>query len=148
MSNFANDVLEFHRRFGLPVPGAANPPNLPSREVIEFRLKFMREELEETERAVAAGDLVGVADGLVDLIYVAIGTAWFCGLPLCAVWDEVHAANLRKVRTPSADASKRGSAWDVVKPIGWRGPDVAGVLNRYSSRLAWAVTDEDERDAP
>jgi predicted HAD superfamily Cof-like phosphohydrolase len=61
-------------------------------------------------------------DGLVDLVYVAIGTAYMHGFDFQSAWDRVHEANMKKIRAPSAEASKRKSSFDVVKPEGWEPP--------------------------
>jgi len=42
------------------------------------------------------GDLVGVADGLADVLYVVIGTAVAYGIDIQEVFDEVHRSNLSK----------------------------------------------------
>lgn len=51
------------------------------------------------------------------------------------LWDDVQRANMSKVRAKSAAESKRGSAWDVVKPAGWIGPRteelVASFVNAF-----------------
>jgi len=50
-----------------------------------------------------------------------------------SAFTEVQRANLAKERAAGATdrRSKRGSGLDVVKPEGWRPPDVAGVLRRH-----------------
>ena len=48
------------------------------------------------------------------------------GIPLGAVFDEVHAANMRKVG-PDGTVTRRPDG-KVIKPEGWKGPVVAGVL--------------------
>lgn len=58
--------------------------------------RYLLEELGETLDALLTGDTEGYADGLADLVYVAIGAALRCCIPLPAVWAEVHAANMRK----------------------------------------------------
>jgi len=45
------------------------------------------------------------------------------------LWNEVQRANMSKVRASSESQSKRGSSLDVIKPEGWRGPDIQGVLD-------------------
>jgi predicted HAD superfamily Cof-like phosphohydrolase len=77
-------------------------------------------------------DHAGVFDGLIDLVYVAYGTAHFMGYPWTKGWRLVQRANMAKVRA-NADASNslRGHALDVVKPEGWKAPDIAGLLKRY-----------------
>ena len=121
-----NDIKEFHAKFDLK--GAEFPVRL-SPEVAHFRIKFMQEELNEYIDAVAYEDLVGQLDALVDLVYVALGTAYLQGLPFQAAWDEVHACNMRKVKAgPNGEGSKRGSPHDVIKPEGWKGPDYSNIL--------------------
>lgn len=122
--SFYGDVLEFHSKFDLPHPDNISARNL-TREEFDFRFGFMSEELIEYSQAWLEGDLVGAADALVDLIYVALGTAAFHGFPLDQVWAVVHEANMSKVRTPSKDASKRSSTLDVIKPDEWVSPNDA-----------------------
>jgi len=124
-------VGEFHVKFGLPTVADGPPRPLTDHE-FEFRSRFMREELDEYEDAVAEGDLAKAADALVDLVYVVLGTAHLHRFPFDEVFAEVQAANMRKVRASSAEESRRGSALDVVKPEGWTSPDVEGVLRRHS----------------
>jgi predicted HAD superfamily Cof-like phosphohydrolase len=128
VSNF-EDVGAFHKKFDLP-NGAPGPRDV-SMSVAYFRRKFLEEELEEFKDAQDRHDIVGIADALVDLVYVALGTAHFYGLPWEELWDEVQRANMKKVRALSADASKRGSVFDVVKPPGWQPPDLARILRQY-----------------
>lgn len=120
--SFYQDVCDFHARFGLPRPGVVSPRHLTAQER-EFRVGFMQEELNEYIEATRHGDLVKAADALVDLTYVVLGTAAFHGIPFDKIWDVVHAANMTKIRTPSARASKRGSEFDVIKPPGWVSPE-------------------------
>jgi dCMP deaminase len=129
-------VGEFHRKFGLPVSGPAEP-SVPDDDTLGFRLRFLREELAELEEASQRGDLEGFADALADLVYVAHGTAHLAGIPMDPVFREVHRANLSKERAAGASdpRSRRGHALDVVKPAGWRPPDVAGVLRSAAGRV-------------
>lgn len=121
MNNMLRDIKDFHEKFGLQYNGA---PRLLPPDVVEFRIKFMQEELNEYASAVADGDIVGQLDALVDLVYVALGTAYLQGLPFQRGWDEVQDANMRKVKAgPNGEGSKRGSPHDVIKPPGWKGPD-------------------------
>lgn len=123
------DVQDFHAKFGVPV---ASSPTIPDNETYKFRRKFMQEEIDEFEAAyldlkvgviTEAQALHEMADALVDLVYVAMGTADMMGLPWQKLWDEVQRANMSKVRATDASQSKRGSALDVVKPEGWVAPN-------------------------
>lgn len=146
MSEF-DDVRAFHERFGLLHP--VTPGHLTGRKLAE-RANFMLEELMEFAKAAGLttnvlyfadvicgrhrfefvpmddGDqnLDGQADALVDLVYVALGTAVQMGLPWTKLWDDVHRANMTKVR----GASDRAHV-DVVKPPGWQPPRTAEILD-------------------
>lgn len=120
-----NLVQEFHDKFDLPRP---ERPSMIDRETYEFRLKFMREELEEYVNAYEDGDLEGCFDALVDLKYVVDGTADLHGFPMDRGTGEVQRANMDKRRAESADESKRDSALDVVKPDDWAPPKMEAVL--------------------
>lgn len=148
--SFFHLVGDFNTKFDLPTAyGYYNtevPTNFELRRFPQFltidehhfRRKFMAEELEEFDAACAAGDLPKAADALVDLVYVALGTAHFMGLPFDELFAEVQRANLTKERT--SDPSKlsahargrdgRGGRQDIVKPEGWEGPKIAEVLEK------------------
>lgn len=118
--DFHADVLAFHAKFRPHLIGAT--PKDVDIETCLFRMRLIREEIDETTAAMAEGDLPGIADGIVDSIYVLIGAAITYGIDVRPVWDAVHAANMRKTAA--------GPAPKVAKPPGWEPPDVAGVLAR------------------
>ena len=119
------DVLAFQQKFKVPM---ASEPSFLDSSTFTFRLRFMQEELLEWELAHLAGNMHEAADALVDLAYVLHGTALMMGLPWPILWAEVQRANMEKIRAANADASKRKSALDVIKPEGWRGPDHTAAL--------------------
>lgn len=120
-------VGEFHDKFELP---RLEKPGLLSTEIMDFRLKFMQEELNEMKEGYEEGDLEMVADALVDLVYVVLGTAHFMGLPFEELFTEVHKANMTKIRAKVPSDSKRGTSLDIVKPVGWKTPDLLKILYR------------------
>lgn len=123
------DVLAFHRKFDLPTP---ETPQLLDSRTFAYRADFLIEEVAEFAAAHNAGDLSGAADALVDIAYVALGTAIMMGLPWRDLWNEVQRANMLKVRGKSDGSdSKRGSPLDVVKPPGWTPPDISAVLRKH-----------------
>jgi predicted HAD superfamily Cof-like phosphohydrolase len=142
MTNFG-DVGQFHHKFGLPsviFDGGPKPVNLEDdelQEVLQVRYNFMREELDEFMVGWTEDDIEQMADALVDLVYVAMGTAHFLGLPWEALWAEVQRANMKKVRATGDDdpLSKRHTRFDVVKPEGWRPPDLRRILNEFGWEL-------------
>ena len=126
MKKLLQDVENFQRDITGIEP--ADSPTLVSEEYVVARANFMDEEIREFVDAAMGGDMVGVADALADVIYVAVGTALSMGIPLDKVWDVVHAANMKKVK----GMTKRGIANDAVKPEGWVGPEraIAAILAR------------------
>jgi predicted HAD superfamily Cof-like phosphohydrolase len=117
-TNF-EDVHAFHEKYGL-----TTDPNVGNAEWLRFREKFLEEELTEFRKARYTGDHAEMFDALLDLVYVAMGTADGLGWDWQAGWDRVQAANMSKVRAERDGAnSKRGSGFDVVKPAGWKAPD-------------------------
>lgn len=122
------DVNACHYAFDLPI-GVQGPRFFDSGDV-QKRIDFLDEELTEFKEAVHNGDLAKAIDGLIDLVYVAKGTAIMFGVNAgiwAEAWNEVHAANMRKVKT-NIDNYHFGLA----KPEGWVPPDIEGVLRRHS----------------
>ncbi len=134
------DVYDFHRRFDLM---AAVVPRHLTRRKLKERAEFLLEELKEFCGAAGLSimpdrgdglpivvdyggdqDLAQQADALVDLVYVALGTAVMLGLPWDVLWADVQRANLAKVR----GTTKRGHTVDVTKPEGWVGPRTGAIL--------------------
>lgn len=112
------DIVDFHEKFDLAYDG---PPRLLSGEVFIFRSQFLYEEVTEYRGSTQTVDQL---DALVDLVYVALGTAYLQGFNFAEAWRRVHAANMQKVRATLASDSKRHFAYDVVKPEGWKQPDL------------------------
>ena len=119
------DVKAFQLKFNVPM---SHKPVFLTDSAFDFRVQFLKEELEEFRHAHLTRDMHGAADALVDLAYVLHGTALMMGLPWRKLWDEVQRANMEKIRATDASQSKRGSALDVIKPAGWVGPDHSEAL--------------------
>jgi predicted HAD superfamily Cof-like phosphohydrolase len=129
-----NDVGKFRQKFGLPHALNEASPALLTEEKFRFRYYFLHEEMLELYHAQEIKDLAKVADALVDLVYVAYGTAHLMGLPWEELWAEVQRANMSKVRAdgPNDPRSKRDTGEvDVVKPVGWVAPDLVSILKRH-----------------
>ena len=114
-------VLEFHRAFDVLVGRA---PASPDSGVVDLRLKLIKEELAELEAAMAEGNLIGIADGLADLLYVVYGTAVSYGMDIRPIFDEVHRSNMAKVGGAKREDGK------VLKPDGWAAPNLAPILEK------------------
>lgn len=124
------DIRAFHEKFKLGYNGS---PRELEQELGSFRIKFMQEELDEYREAYVRGDLEKQFDALIDLVYVALGTAYLQGLPFQEGWRRVHLANMAKVRAKKKEESKRGSEYDIVKPPGWTAPTFTDLLGTFNS---------------
>jgi len=116
----------------------ASTPTLQDARTRELRLDLLEEETWELYRATGGtdqqnlGDMPEIADALADIIYIAIGTAQVYGIDLRPVFAEVHAANMRKRGTDGKMV--RRADGKILKPEGWVGPDIAGVLRKQGWR--------------
>ena len=113
------NVAAFMRKFGAPV---LKTPTIAPPERAALRVELLTEEFIETINAIEREDLVEIADGLADLVYVALGTAHEYGIPLDRVWTEVHRTNMAKA------GGERREDGKILKPPGWTPPDIAGIL--------------------
>lgn len=119
------DIDEFSKKFRLP---QTDKPNLLKEELMRFRLEFMLEELLETIEAYEEDNLEEVFDGLLDMAYVVMGTAWMMNLDFEEGWNRVHHANMQKIRVENANESKRDSPYDCKKPADWKPPYLKDLL--------------------
>lgn len=121
--SWVDDVREFHELMEQP---SRTVPELPSDEERALRRRLLLEEVKEYIDADIYDDIVEIADGLADMIYIICGTALSYGIPLAEVFAEVHASNMAK-RGPDGRIVKREDG-KVLKPPGWSPPDIARIL--------------------
>jgi predicted HAD superfamily Cof-like phosphohydrolase len=98
-----NAVADFHRLFQHPVLAQ---PQLPPASRSALRMALLTEELTELQAAIAADDLVEVADALCDLQYVLAGAVLEFGLGerFKTLFDEVQRSNMSKACATVAEA--------------------------------------------
>ena len=97
--DWVKDINEMQYKYGVHKwihDNRDNKENL--RRYLEFRIDFLREELDETEAALVSMDSEEIVDGLIDLCVVAIGTLDAFGVDPYKAWDEILRANLSKER--------------------------------------------------
>jgi predicted HAD superfamily Cof-like phosphohydrolase len=118
-------VEEFHRTFGLMV--ADRPVARIPDEVLDLRVRLLEEELREYRLAAEAGDLVAVADGLTDLLYVLFGAYVTHGLQHLAepLLVEVHRSNMTKLDEAGRPILRNGK---VQKSSRFSAPELAPIL--------------------
>jgi predicted HAD superfamily Cof-like phosphohydrolase len=124
------DVADFHYKTHTPV---GVYPKIPSEKIKELRKELIGEEAKEVLEAIENDDLVKIADGLVDLVYVIVGTAIAYGIDLTPVWAVVHRANMEKVREGIKSESGK-----VLKPDGWKSPE-SEIKQILISQGRWGV---------
>ena len=115
LHDWQSDVQRFHEKFGL---NSATKPQAIDYDRMCLRWELHREEFEETQQALIDGNLVELADGICDLIYVLLGTAIESGIDVSPVWNEVQRTNMNKEGGAMREDGK------ILKPEGWEPPRV------------------------
>lgn len=145
-------VREFHRRIKAPIAAKPHKLNCDPASALSFSIRLgklsrdlalasngMRdvalgraalavEELAEWLAAHANGDLVAAGDALGDRLYVLVGDAVATGMPLGALFAEVHRSNMTKFPGITTGVG-RGVKGPTFVP-----PDIAAVLARFSTQ--------------
>jgi predicted HAD superfamily Cof-like phosphohydrolase len=145
--NEIEDITKFNQKFGFIV---GDFPQHLTNEKLKERIEFIFEEfmefvqgagflLCETDTGIAfmkssePQNMVEMADALIDLVYIAKGTAIMMGLPWEELWSDVQRANMSKER----GVGKRGHLVDVIKPEGWVGPRTLEILEDNAYVEEW-----------
>jgi len=125
MTDILKDIDNFHKKYGFEKNEKIDIPS--NSELINFRTAFLMEELAEYTNAITKKDAAGALDALVDIVYIALGTAWLFNLPFEKAWTEVQKANMSKIRAKDK-TGKRGTKFDVVKPKDWKAPNIEKII--------------------
>lgn len=144
-------------------------PELPEEKVVTLRIRLMVEELlgkiaapveairdeddhrytrlliqnksDELIASMIAGDLVGIADGLADVLYVVIGTAAAYGIDIQEVFDEVHRSNLSKTVWSEEEQRyliEKDEFGKAIKPPTYSPADIKPIIDRQiANGQAW-----------
>jgi predicted HAD superfamily Cof-like phosphohydrolase len=120
--NWVKDINKMHTHYG--VHEALSQLDADKlRMFLEFRVKFLQEELDEMRTAENAEDVV---DALIDLCVVAIGTLDAFGINSYKAWDEVLKANMKKKIGIKESRPNPLGLPDLIKPEGWKAPSHVG----------------------
>ncbi len=125
-------VAEFNRLIG-------NLPQGPKSDKSGLYAKLFAEEVKETCDALALLDaaqddaqlleaVTDLADGLVDVTYIAAGWLHIMGLDARSLFAEVHRSNMAKIH-PDGTAHLREDG-KVLKPEGWTPPNLKPLVAR------------------
>jgi predicted HAD superfamily Cof-like phosphohydrolase len=126
MSDAMASVVSFHEAFGLP--RASRPGTDIPTELAKLRVDLLAEEIGEFADASARNDIVGIADALADIVYVAYGAAVTYGIDLDAALREVHQSNMSKLDEQGRPVQREDGK--VLKSGQYRPPDISGILSR------------------
>ena len=126
-NNWAHDIMIMHEKYGVfDKVQAFDKEKL--NKFLEFRIKFLEEEMNELSTAETADDVV---DALIDLCVVAIGTLDLFDVSANIAWDRVHEANMNKQVGIKESRPNPLGLPDLIKPEGWTAPshkDNVGLL--------------------
>jgi hypothetical protein len=123
-------VETFHVKFGVVIGKS------PKLRRVAHRGDLISEEAGELAAALRLGDMAEAIDGMCDLIYVILGTAVTCGIPLSRFFEEVHRTNMAK-SGPLLPSGK------VIKGESWTAPEIERLLKTYADSLGPPSTEED-----
>ena len=117
--SYSGDVRAFMEEMKQDLPDS---PQWPEDSVLDMRLDLIEEEYAELLSGVVSRKLADTADAIIDLTYVVLGMGLAMGMPMDALWQEVHRSNIAKANGPVRADGKR------LKPEGWESPNITAIL--------------------
>ena len=126
--NWVDDINAMHKKFGVHDWFKAELKKDPNKlkEFLEFRMKMVQEEVDETNEAIQHKDPEEIVDGLIDICVFAIGTLDAFGVDAYKAWDEIYNANMMKnVGVKEGRPNPLGLP-DLIKPDNWKNPSHKG----------------------
>ena len=127
-TNWFKDMQDMHKKYGVDKWMNEEKKSDWSRlnKYMDFRIKMMQEELDETKAAFKNKNQEEVVDGIIDLCVFAIGTLEVFGVDANKAWDQVYKANMSKEVGIKEGRPNPLGLPDLVKPEGWKGPTHEG----------------------
>jgi predicted HAD superfamily Cof-like phosphohydrolase len=120
-------VKEFQDAFSVRLP---KRPKLLSKKRSQFRQNLLQEEVDEIKKGAEELDIVQVADGIIDSMYILIGTAHEYGIAdrLVLLFDEVHRSNMSKMGSDGKAIFRPDGK--VLKPETFSAPNLQKIIER------------------
>ena len=102
-------------------------------ERVKLRMDLLREEVNELEEALLNGDPVETLDAIIDIHYIANGTAQETGVVhlLPEAWDLVHANNMTKLDENGKVV--KNEAGKIIKPANYKPVDLTELFKQKFS---------------
>ena len=127
-TNWFKDMQDMHKKYGVDKWMDTEKHSDWSRlnKFMDFRIKMMQEELDETKAAFENEDQEEIVDGIIDMCVFAIGTLEVFGVDANKAWDQVLKANMSKEVGIKEGRPNPLGLPDLIKPEGWEGPTHKG----------------------
>jgi hypothetical protein len=127
-TNWFKDMQDMHKKYSVDKWMNEEKKSDWSRlnKYMDFRIKMMQEELDETKQAFKDNNPEEIVDGIIDLCVFAIGTLEVFGVDANKAWDQVYKANMSKEVGIKEGRPNPLGLPDLVKPEGWEGPTHKG----------------------
>lgn len=103
----------------------ANVENAFDEDQTKLYMDLITEEYQETLDAFKEKDIVALADGLADTVWVIMGMCSTLGIDFYKVWEEVYSSNVSKFTDGQLVKDENGK---VQKPEGYKPPDIESAL--------------------
>ncbi len=128
MKNLIQRIEEFHVKFGIPV-GKVIGDTTRGQQDLHYTL--MLEELNEYKEAVERGDIVGVADGLGDVLFVLVSSLVAHGLQGCFgdIINEICDSNMSKLGEDGKPIYRADGK--IMKGKDYFAPRLKEIINRH-----------------
>ena len=127
LSDWVGDIHDMHTKFGVREKVKQFDKEKLTK-MLEFKVRFLQEELDELKNATNADDVV---DALIDLCVVSLDTLGAYGVNADLAWNRVHEKNMQKEVGIKASRPNPLGLPDLIKPEGWTPPthaDNVGLL--------------------
>ena len=119
--NYQKDVSEFMILGEQKVSPVLNLKN----DQTQLYMNLIEEEFNETLNAFIENDLIEVADGLADMVWVIMGMCNSAGIDFDKVWKEVKSSNMSKFVEGKFIKNDAGK---IMKPETYFKPDIKKAL--------------------
>ena len=119
--SFQKDVARFMLAGDQPITNKLNLKNAQS----QLYMDLITEEYKETLTAFKENDMIEVADGLADMVWVIMGMCNSCGIDFDTIWQEVKSSNMSKFAGGKAIKNEHGK---IMKPDTYFKPNIKRAL--------------------
>ena len=116
--NYQKDVSEFMNLGEQKISSNLTLKN----DQAKLYMNLIKEEFEETSKAFNEDDLVELADGLADMVWVIMGMCNSTGINFDKIWTEVRASNMSKFVDGKFVKNESGK---ILKPEGYFKPNIS-----------------------